>query len=97
MMIIAEFSIIPIGTGTTSVSKYVKRAIDVLKRHNVKITTGAMGTIIEAESLNDIFMAVKSAHEAMFELGINRVVTELKMDDRRDKESTVESKLKAVN
>jgi uncharacterized protein (TIGR00106 family) len=96
-MIIAEFSIIPIGTKTTAVGKYVKAALQELeKQGNIRAKPEAMGTVIEAENLGDIFKAVEKAHNSLFDLGIKRVVTEIKIDDRRDKEATIESKTNAL-
>jgi len=96
-MIIAEFSIIPLGTKSTSVSEYVKSALDELEKDKgIKIKLEAMGTIIEAENLQDLFNAVEKAHEAVFRLGVKRVVTEIKIDDRRDKKASIEKKIRAL-
>ena len=96
-MIIAEFSIIPIGTKTTAVGKYVKAALKELeKQGNIRAKPEAMGTVIEAENLGDILKAVEKAHNSLFDLGVQRVVTEIKIDDRRDKEATIESKTNAL-
>ncbi|KQC04675.1 MAG: hypothetical protein APR53_09725 [Methanoculleus sp. SDB] len=96
-MIIAEFSIIPIGTKTTAVGKYVKAAVKELeKQGSIRAKPEAMGTVIEAKNLGDLFKAVEKAHNSIFDLGLKRVVTEIKIDDRRDKEATIESKTKAL-
>lgn len=96
-MIIAEFSIIPMGTKSTSVSNYVKAALDELEKDKkIRVKPGAMGTIIEAENLHDLFNAVEKAHEAVFRLGVKRVVTEIKIDDRRDKKASIEKKINAL-
>jgi uncharacterized protein (TIGR00106 family) len=55
-----------------------------------------MGTIIEAENMRDLFKAVEKAHNSVFDLGVTRVVTEIRIDERRDKEATIESKTKAL-
>ena len=96
-MIIAEFSITPIGTETTSVGNYVQAALAELeKQGSIRAKPEAMGTVIEAENLADLFRAVEKAHNALFDLGIQRVVTEIKIDDRRDKEATIESKTEGL-
>ena len=94
-MIVAEISITPIGEGT-SVSKYVKPAIKSLKESGIKFQTNAMSTVIEVEDLETLFNVVKKAHEAVLEAGAKRLITDLKIDDRRDKEITIESKLKTI-
>ncbi|MCU0633070.1 MAG: MTH1187 family thiamine-binding protein [Methanolinea sp.] len=96
-MIIAELSIIPLGTKTTAVGKYVKAALKELeKQSSIRAEPEAMGTIIEAENMRDLFKAVEKAHNSVFDLGVTRVVTEIRIDERRDKEATIESKTKAL-
>jgi uncharacterized protein (TIGR00106 family) len=95
--IIAEFSIHPIGEGT-SVSRYVKAALKELKkRKDLRIQVTAMATVIEAKKLSDVVSAVEAAHEALFKLGARRVDFTLRVDDRRDKERLMEDKVKSVS
>jgi uncharacterized protein (TIGR00106 family) len=92
-MIIAEISIVPVGTATTGVGKYVQAVVEELNRQEgIRIKPEAMGTVIEAQNLKDLFKAVEKAHNSVFDQGVRRVVTELRIDDRRDKEATIESK-----
>jgi uncharacterized protein (TIGR00106 family) len=94
--VIAEFSIHPIGEGT-SVSRYVKTALEELKRaRGLRLQVTPMATVIEAERLSDILTAVKAAHESLFRQGARRVDFVLRVDDRRDKERRMEDKVKAV-
>jgi uncharacterized protein (TIGR00106 family) len=94
-MIVSQLSIAPVGEGT-SLSKYVKLVIETLKKENLKVVTNAMATVIETEDLETLFSAVQKAHNAVIDSGAERVLTELKIDDRRDKNITIESKLRAV-
>ena len=95
--VIAEFSIIPVGQAGSSVSRYVAAAINALK--NVKgldFEVTPMGTILAAKNLDTIFEAVRQAHEAIIATGVKRVESTLRIDDRRDKPSTMDDKVKAV-
>ena len=94
-MIISQLSIAPIGQNT-SVSKYVKIVLSSLKDDNIKSKTNAMATVIETNDLDTLFNAVKKAHMAVVKAGGKRIITELKIDDRRDKNATGETKLKAL-
>lgn len=95
-MAIAEVTVIPIGTGTTSLSSYVADLQRVLQQQkNITYTLTSMSTIIEG-SLDDIFSAIRAIHEAPFYLDAKRVSTSIKIDDRRDKESSSEQKLRSV-
>ena len=94
-MIISQLSIAPVGKDV-SLSKYVKTAINVLRKNNIKFETNAMATVIETEDLKTLFNAVEEAHNAVVNLGAERVITEIKIDDRRDKKVTIESKMKSI-
>jgi len=94
-MIIAQLSIAPVGK-EVSVSKYVKLVIETLKKENVKFETNAMATVIETEDLKTLFDVVEKAHNVVVASGAERVITELKIDDRRDKDATIKSKINAL-
>jgi len=94
--LVAEFSIHPIGEGT-SVSGYVKTAVEELKRaKGLRLQVTPMATVIEAERLSDILTAVEAAHESLFRQGAKRVDFMLRVDDRRDKQRRMEDKVRAV-
>lgn len=94
-MIIAQLSIAPLGAGT-SVSQYVKIVIDTLKKEHITFQTNPMATVIECDTLETLFRVVQKAHHAVVKVGAQRIITEIKIDDRRDKEATMESKLNAL-
>ncbi|HEY4431193.1 MAG TPA: MTH1187 family thiamine-binding protein [Paenibacillus sp.] len=95
-MPIAEVTVIPIGTGSTSLSSYVADMQRVLKTvEGITYELTSMGTIIEGP-LQRIFAAVEALHESPFAAGAERVSTSLKIDDRRDKKSTSRGKLESV-
>lgn len=95
-MISAELTIIPIGTSETSLSKYVAVAVAALDKTGIKYKLSGMGTLLETENLDELFEALKVAHEAVFRDGVNRVVTSVKIDDRRDREKTMDDKVLSV-
>ena len=94
-MIIAQLSIAPVGKGT-SLSKYVQIVLSILKNEKVTFQTNAMGTVLEVENLEVLFEVVQKAHTAVLQAGAQRVITELKIDDRRDKNATITSKLESL-
>lgn len=95
-MAIAEVTIIPIGTASTSLSSYVADLQRVLEQqNNIQYTLTSMSTIIEG-SLDDIFIAIRAIHEAPFQTDAQRVSTSIKIDDRRDKASSSAQKLRSV-
>jgi uncharacterized protein (TIGR00106 family) len=97
--VIADFSIVPLGQNETSVGRYVAVAAAVKAFKNVKgldYEITAMGTVLGAKDLETIFEAVKQAHEAVMAKGIKRVESTLRIDDRRDKQRTMDDKVNAV-
>jgi len=94
-MVIAQVVVSVLGEGT-SVSRYVRIALKSMEEGGVKVTPGPMSTVIEAETVEEILEAVKRAHLAVAETGAKRIITELKIDDRRDRKATAETKLRAV-
>ena len=94
-MAIGEVSIVPIGTGSTSVSDYVAACVKVLKDSGMTYELHGMGTIVEGD-LKDLFEVVLKMHEVPFKAGALRVVTTIKIDDRRDKKASAQDKVKAV-
>ncbi len=94
-MAIVEVSIVPIGTESTSLSSYVANCLRVLKDSGLTHELHAMGTIIEGD-LQELFAVIRKMHEVPFMEGAQRVVTSIKLDDRRDKESTLRKKVASV-
>ncbi len=96
-MAVVEISIVPLGTGSTSLSPYVAACEKVLRENsgNLKYELTAMGTILEGD-LDQIITLVRRLHEVPFDQGAQRVSTNIKIDDRRDRTGTIEQKVKSV-
>ena len=95
-MVIAEISIVPIGTTTPSVSKYVAKAIATIKQQSmVNYQLTAMGTLLEGE-LGDVLGVVEKMHNSIFDDNIKRVVTNIRIDDRRDRKVNMDRKVQSV-
>ena len=95
-MAIAEVTVVPLGTEDTGLSEYVADCQDVLaKEESIEYQLTPMGTIIEGE-LDDILVAIRKIHEVPFVNGAERVTTNIKIDDRRDKEASMNQKLNSV-
>jgi uncharacterized protein (TIGR00106 family) len=64
-MLLAEFSLTPIGTGT-SVSGLVSRAVDIIDRSGLPYRLGPMGTCVEGE-WDEVLAVLKACFERMTE------------------------------
>jgi uncharacterized protein (TIGR00106 family) len=93
-MAVAQMSVIPVGVGA-SISKYVARAFGIVRESGLKYELSAMSTVVEGD-VDSILKLVKRVHESCFEGGAVRVLTSLSIDDRRDKELTIDGKKSAV-
>lgn len=94
-MAIVFVSVAPLGTATTSLSRYVAGVERILRESGLKHQLTAMGTIIEGD-LDAVLPVLRRMHEAPFAEGAMRVSTQIKIDDRRDKAGTMEGKVRSV-
>ena len=95
-MAMIDISVVPVGTQTASVSNFVAGAVRIVRDEpGIKYRLTPMNTVIEGE-LEQLLSLVKRMHESAFTGGVERVVTTIRIDDRRDKPLTMEGKLKAV-
>jgi len=95
-MAIVDISVVPVGTPTASLSGYVARAVEIVKQEkDIKYELTAMGTIIEGD-FDRLMALVSQIHRSVLDAGVDRVVTVVKIDERRDKESTISGKIESV-
>lgn len=94
-MAVVELSIVPIGVESTSLSSFVAGALRVLKETPLEYQLTGMGTIITGD-LDEILKTVRRMHESCFSGGAMRVLTQIRIDDRRDKVGSPEQKIKSV-
>jgi len=94
-MAVMEISVIPIGTDSPSISHYVAECVAVVEEKGLPYELTSMGTNVEGE-LRDLLLAAEQMHELPFKRGAQRVVTSIKIDDRRDKRLSIRGKKEAV-
>lgn len=96
-MAIMEISVVPIGTETPSVSKYIASALSELeKEEGVAYRLTPMATIVEAKNIKKLFSIAEKMHACVVDKGAKRVFMVLKIDDRHDKKLTMEGKIESV-
>ncbi len=91
---IATVSFVPLGVGS-SLSTYVAKAVDVIRASGLKHEFHSMGTNLEGD-FDQIISVVKACDEALVDMGASRVLIRLSLDDRRDKDSSMEGKKQSV-
>ena len=92
-MIVAEFSMTPIGKGE-SVSEYVARAVGVVEKSGLDYRLGPMGTCVEGE-WDRVFGVIKKAWEAV-SADCNRVSISIKVDSRKGGKGRLDAKVDSV-
>ena len=94
-MAIVAVSISPVGDGV-SVSRHVAVALGVLRgQSSVEFRLDPMFTTLDGD-LDEIFALIRQMQEAVFEAGAVRLGTVIKVDDRRDRDVTMDDKLDSV-
>ena len=95
-MATADLTVIGLGRADASASRYIAEIQRRLRAQDrVRYRLHAMGTSLEGET-GDILALVGELHAVPFELGLPRVYTVLKLDERRDKPQTLEDKVASV-
>ena len=79
-MVVAEFSIVPLGTGADSLSEQVALAVQVVEDSGLPYQLTPMGTVLEGE-WDDVMGVIRSAHSRLREV-YPRVLTRIAIDDR---------------
>ena len=96
-MATADLTVLALGRPGASASAYIaeiQRRLAAQQRVGYRMH--AMGTSLEG-STADILAVVEELHAVPFELGIPRVYTVLKLDERRDRpEQTLDDKVRSV-
>ena len=95
-MATADLTVISLGRPDRSASKYIAEIQKRLAAQDrVRYRLHAMGTSLEG-STDDVLALVRELHEVPFGMGVERVYTVLKLDDRRDREQTLDDKVASV-
>ena len=95
-MATADLTVIGLGRAETSASRYIAEIQRRLAAQDrVRYALHAMGTSLEGDTA-DILALVGELHAVPFELGLPRVYSVLKLDERRDREQSLEDKVASV-
>jgi uncharacterized protein (TIGR00106 family) len=92
----ADLTVIALGRAEASASAYIaeiqrRLAAQVRVRYEMHV----MGTSLEGATA-DILAVAGQLHAVPFEMGIPRVYSILKLDERRDREQTLADKVESV-
>jgi uncharacterized protein (TIGR00106 family) len=96
-MATADLSVLALGRQGASASEYIAEIQRRLgQQDRVRFRMHAMGTSLEGTT-EDILAVVGELHAVPFDLGVPRVYTVLKLDERRDRpDQTLDEKVRSV-
>jgi len=90
-----EISVVPLGLGHPSVGDYIAAVVRYLESENIPHELTDMGTLVHGDPATLLRVAL-ALHELPFQQGVQRVMTHISIDDRRDKEVFLGDKKKSV-
>ncbi len=93
MSILAEFSVVPMGTGA-SISPQVARVLKIVMDSGIRYKVNPMGTVLEGD-WDAVMSVVKKCHGELMKDN-ERVLTSITIDDRKGKEDRMEKKLESA-
>ena len=79
---LAELEIVPIGTKSASLSRLLSTVASLIDQSGLDYRVGPMGTTVEGD-WDRVMQVAKQCHQAMLQAA-DRVMTTIKIDDRRD-------------
>jgi uncharacterized protein (TIGR00106 family) len=92
----ADLTVIALGRAEASASAYIAEIQRRLAAQDrVRYEMHAMGTSLEGPTA-DILAVFGELHAVPFEMGIPRVYSILKLDERRDREQSLDDKVASV-
>lgn len=77
-----EIAVYPLGTDNSSITKEVSKVFEVLDNCDLTYQITTMGTVIEG-TIDELFALARELHEAVFSDSVKRVITTIKLDDKR--------------
>ena len=91
MRVVVDLCVVPLGVGV-SLSEYVAACERVLKAAGLRTQLHAYGTNVEGE-LATILATIGRIHETLHAEGVVRIVTNVKIGTRTDKQASLAGKL----
>lgn len=90
---IVQFSMVPLGVGV-SVSNYVAKIIKLVDESGLSYKFHSMGTIVEGD-WDEVMKLIKKCRDLLM-TEVERVLIDIKIDDRKGATGRIEGKVKSV-
>ncbi len=90
---IVQFSIVPLGVGT-SLSEHVAKVIEIVNESGLPYKFHAMGTIVEGD-WDEVMNLIKNCRDTLME-DLERILIDIRIDDRKGAKNRIEGKVVSV-
>src|SRR4030066_1818818 len=90
---LVEFSIIPIGVGS-SIGDQLAEVLKIVDASGLPYKINPMGTVVEGE-WDEVMRLVKKCHMTVMKTG-ERAITTISIDDRKGKPNRLDEKVKSI-
>ncbi len=94
-MSLLQLTILPIGTSTPNLGDHILAIHKRLAGMGVTYVLNDIGTLLEGEAA-ELLRVAAELHEIPFQEGAVRVVTQITIDDRRDKSVSIGDKTQSI-
>ncbi|MDB5083250.1 MAG: hypothetical protein JWN30_136 [Bacilli bacterium] len=94
-MPLLEISVVPVGTNSPSFSSYVADAVRLIEQKGLAYQITPTATVIEGD-LNQLMEVAREIHENAINNGSNRVITNMSIDHRTDKNIDLHQQVNVV-
>ncbi len=91
---LAELSVVPLDKGHEGLSRWVAQSMRIIEESGLDYELHAMGTLIEGPA-DQVFDVIRKCHENMAAQS-DRVVTSVKIDDRKGVQGCITRKVRSV-
>ena len=91
---LAELSVFPLDRGGEGLSKYVAESMQIIESSGLAYEVHALGTLIEGPA-DKVFEVIRKCHDNMTRHS-DRVMTTVKIDDRKGATGRIKGKVKSV-
>jgi uncharacterized protein (TIGR00106 family) len=91
---LAEISVFPLDKGSSGLGTYVAEAVKVIQESGLDYELHALGTLVEGPP-EKIWEIIRKCHEVVAAHS-DRVMMNIKIDDRKDRRSAIKAKVKSV-
>jgi uncharacterized protein (TIGR00106 family) len=91
-MPLVSIKVIPVGVGT-SLSRYIARVVALLESKGYKPRVTADTTVLTVSDVSEVGAIVKMVHDELYSMGVQRIITLVMIDERRDVEERTPEEL----